>query len=135
MPTVDAAFAVLCSYLGLTARDLAEIGKFSERFARDLLAGRRSFPKDVQQALLDLRGLVPKIHEALYRDVLSGELTIYIFRTVEQLRSSPIGDIWPNAYLGLYRVAAFQVMDRCNREERPIQLVFAETPAVGDDAG
>lgn len=129
MSNVNAANAVRCSYLGLTARDLAEIGSFSERFARDLLAGRRPFPKDVQKKLLELRQYVAMIHEAMYQDVVSGDPTIYIYRTNQQLRRSPVGQVWPNAYLGPYRVAAFEVMEKCIRENRPISLVFAETPA------
>lgn len=130
MSNVDAANAVRCSYLGLTARDLAEIGRFSERFARDLLAGRRPFPKDVQDTLRVLFEDLAKIRQVMYEQVDTEDPTIYIFRTLEQLRSSPIGMAWPNAFLGPYRVAAFEVMERCIRENRPISLVFAETPAV-----
>ena len=130
MSAVEATYAVVCSYLGLTSRDLAEIGNFSERFARDLLAGRRPFPKDVQMTLLELRRYVAMIHEAMYQDVVSGDTTIYIYRTNQQLRRSPVGQVWSKAYLGPYRVAAFEVMERCIRENRQISLVFAETPTV-----
>ena len=133
MSAVEATYAVVCSYLGLTSRDLAEIGNFSERFARDLLAGRRPFPKDVQMKLLELRRYVAMIHEAMYQDVVSADTTIYIYRTNQQLRRSPVGQVWPKAYLGPYRVAAFEVMERCIRENRSISLVFAETPAVTGD--
>jgi hypothetical protein len=130
MSVVEATYAVVCAYLGLTSRDLAEIGNFSERFARDLLAGRRPFPKDVQIKLSELRQYVAMINEAMYRDVVSGDTTIYIHRTNQQLRRSPVGQVWPKAYLGPYRVAAFEVMERCIRENRRISLVFAETPTV-----
>ena len=132
MSALEATYAVVCSYLGLTSRDLAEIGNFSERFARDLLAGRRPFPKDVQMKLLELRRYVAMLHEAMYQDVVSGDPTIYIYRTKQQLRRSPVGQIWPNAYLGPYRVAAFEIMERCIRENYSIYLVFAETPAATD---
>lgn len=133
MSAVEATYAVTCSYLGLTSRDLAEIGNFSERFARDLLSGRRPFPKNVQLKLLALRRSVATIYEAMYEDVISGETTFYIYRTNQQLRDSPIGRIWPLAYLGPFRVAAFEVMERCIRENRRISLVFAETPSVTDE--
>ncbi len=133
MSAMEATYAVVCSYLGLTARDLAEIGNFSERFARDLLAGRRPFPKDVQMKLLELRRYVAMIHEAMYQDVVSGDTTIYIYRTNQQLRRSPVGRVWPKAYLGPYRVAAFEVMERCIRENLSISLMFAETPAMTGD--
>jgi hypothetical protein len=133
MSAMEATHAVLCSYLGLISRDLAEIGDFSERFARDLLAGRRPFPKDVQTKLLELRRYVAAIHEALYQEVIEGSPTIYIYRTTQQLRRSPVGRVWAEAYLGPYRVAAFKVMQRCRRENRRVSLVFAETPAVPGD--
>ena len=91
MSAMEASYAVVCSYLGLTARDLAEVGDFSERFARDLLAGRRPFPKDVQSKLVELRRYVAMILEAMYQDVVSGDTTIYIYRTNQQLRCSPVG--------------------------------------------
>lgn len=133
MSAAEATHAVVCSYLGLTSRDLAELGSFSERFARDLLAGRRPFPKDVQMKLLELRRDVAAIREAMYRDVVAGDPTVYIFRTNQQLRCSPVGQVWPKAYLGPYRVAAFEVMQRCLRENHRISLVFAETPAMTGD--
>ena len=133
MSNVDAANAVRCSYLGLTARDLAEIGSFSERFARDLLAGRRPFPKDVQNTLLVLSEDLANIQQVMYEQVDTEDPTIYIFRTLEQLRSAPISRIWPNAFLGPYRVAAFEVMKKCNLEGRTVHLEFAETPTVADD--
>ena len=133
MSNTDATYAVACSYLGLTARDLGEIGNFSERFARDLLAGRRPYPTDVQTKIMELRHYVALIREAMYRDIVSGDAVIYIYRTKQQLRHSPVGHIWPKSYLGPYRVAAFEVMERCVRENRQISLVFAETPAVTGD--
>lgn len=132
MSNSDAENAVLCSYLGLTARDLAEVGGFSERFARDLLAGRRPYPGHVQEALRVLMAELPKIQQVMFEQTLTEDPTIYIFRTLEQLRSSPIGKVWRNAYLGPYRVAAFEVFNRCKSEGRTLYLRFAETPAVSD---
>lgn len=130
MSNVDAASAVLCSFFGLSARDLAEIGGFSERFARDLLAGRRPFPKDVQGSLLDLRTDLAAIQKVMFEQITTEDPTIYIYRTVEQLRASPVGKIWSNAYLGPYRVAAFEVLSKCNQQGLKINLLFAETPAL-----
>ena len=98
MSNVDAANAVRCSYLGLTARDLAEIGSFSERFARDLLAGRRPFPKDVQETLRVLFEDLVNIRQVMYEQADTEDPTIYIFRTLEQLRTSPIGKAWPKRF-------------------------------------
>lgn len=130
---MDATFAVICSYLGLTSRDLAELGGFSERFARDLLAGRRSFPETVQKELWGLRRDTAMLHEAMYQDVVDGEPTIYVYQTLEQLRHSPVARVLPKVYLGPYRVAAFEVLERCRSEKREIHLVFATTPRVSGD--
>ncbi len=130
---MEARYAVICSYLGISARDLAEIGEFSDRFARDLLAGRRPFPESVQTELQELRRYTSMIHEAMYQDVVAGEPIIYIYRTIQQLRRSPVARVWPRPYLGPYRVAAFQVMERCLNEGHKVRLVFAETPKVPGD--
>ena len=84
MSNVDAENAVLCSYLGLTARDLADIGSFSERFARDLLAGRRPFPRDVQKDLLALYADLANIQQVMIEQAATEDSTIYIYRTLEQ---------------------------------------------------
>lgn len=66
----------------------------------------------------------------MFEQVFTDDPTIYIYRTLEQLRSSPVGKAWPLAFLGPYRVAAFKTLEKCNREGRTIYLRFAETPAV-----
>ena len=133
MSIVDAENVVLCSYLGLTARDLAEIGSFSERFVRDLLAGRRPFPKGVQNTLHSVYFLdLPMIREVMLEQAGTEDPTIFIFRTLEQLRSSPIGKTLPRVSLGTYLVAAFQVKKKCDSKGQTIHLRFAETPAFTD---
>lgn len=130
MPNADASYAVLCSYLGLTARDLADIGNFSERFARDLLAGRRSFPKDVQIKLVELLKMIPALKQVMMEQADTGEQTVYIHRSREQLLASHFGKIWPEGYLGPYRVAAFQAAKQCSDEGRTLNLEFASWPDV-----
>lgn len=136
----DAAYATMCSYLGLSARDVAEIGGFSDRFARDILAGRKSFPQDTKVALFKLFKDYRNIIEAMKAEVRAGERVFYIYRTNEQLRASPVGDVWPKVgkaqggFVGPYRSAAFEVHqwapDVVNGLSTPIKLVFAETPQV-----
>lgn len=130
-----AIYATMCSYLGLSARDLAEIGGFSERFARDLLAGRKPFPVDTQKALKHLYDDVKEIIKFSMEEVDKGEREFYIFRTNEQLRTSPAGAIWhpvgyaEGAFVGPYRAAMFEVWRRAAEEKfKPVNLVFAETP-------
>lgn len=134
----DASYATMCSYLGLSARDVAEIGGFSDRFARDILAGRKSFPQDTKVALFQLFKDFKNIIEAMKLEVRDGERIVYIYRTNEQLRASPVGAVWPavgkakGGFVGPYRAAAFQVYswsgDVTEGQGLPINLVFAETP-------
>ncbi len=134
----DALYATMCSYLGLSARDVAEIGGFSDRFARDILAGRKSFPRDTKKALFQLFKYFEKIVEAWKLEVTDGDREFYIFRTNEQLRASQFGKIWPSVgcakggFVGPYRTAAFEVYrwsaDPTKGWAKPINLIFAEFP-------
>lgn len=125
----DALYATMCSYLGLSSRDVAEIGGFSERFARDLLAGRRQFPMDTKKALFDLHKVFQAIVSAGKEDVLEGQTVFSIYRTNEQLRGSPVGQIWPRGFVGPYRAAMFEVWRWAAQDKlKPVQLAFAEVP-------
>lgn len=133
----DAVYVTLCSYLGLSARDLAEIGGFSDRFARDLLAGRRPLPQDVKKAIFDLYRDFENIVKAAKADVMAGEGGFYIYRTNEQLRLSPFGQALGRvgnsaaSFVGPYRAAMFVVWEWAMRERNQIvSLDFAETPEV-----
>ncbi len=138
----DAAYATMCSYLGLSARDVAEIGGFSDRFARDILAGRKSFPQDTKAALHHLLfKTYDTIVKAMKQDVREGSREIYIYRTNEQLRASPVGKLWgpvgkaDGGFVGPYRNAAFEVYrwaaDVTAGQSTPINLVFADTQLKG----
>ena len=125
----DALYATMCSYLGLSARDVAEIGGFSDRFARDLLAGRRQFPMDTKKAIFELHKVFQSLVRAGKEDVLDGQTTFYIYRTNEQLRASPVGQIWPGAFVGPYRAAMFEVWRWAVQDKfKPVMLAFAEVP-------
>ncbi len=129
----DAIYATMCSYLGLSARDVAEIGGFSDRFARDLLAGRRPFPSDTKQALFALHTAFRDIVRAGKNEVTRGANLLYTYRTNEQLRASSAAANWPvvgaaeGAFVGPYRAAMFEIW-RWAAEDRlkPVSLVFAE---------
>lgn len=137
-PGRSALHATMCSFLGLTARDLAEIGDFSERFARDLLAGRRPFPPDTQHALVQLLADWESITKAFILDIEDGVRTSYIFRTNEQLRASPIGQVWhargkaAGGFVGPYRAAIFAAWRAAQSNGVNVELIFASTPEVGD---
>lgn len=137
-PGRNALHAAMCSFLGLTARDLAEIGDFSERFARDLLAGRRPFPPDTQQALALLHADWESITKAFILDIEAGERMNYIYRTNEQLRASPVGKVLlargkaAGGFVGPYRAAIFAAWRAARSKGVNVELIFASTPEVGD---
>ena len=133
----DAVYVTLCSYLGLSARDLAEIGGFSDRFARDLLAGRRPLPRDIKKAIFDLHLDFQKFVKLAKQDVLDGEGGFYIYRTNEQLRSSGYAEATgrggnaTSAFVGPYRAAMFTVWEWAFKERKiMVSLEFAEAPEV-----
>jgi hypothetical protein len=133
-PGRNALHATVCSFLGLSARDLAEIGDFSERFARDLLSGRRPFPPDtcvaLEQQVLDWDAM----RQAIMLEIQAGERTFYIYRTNEQLRVSPIGNALNAtgkaavAFVGPYRAAIFAAWRDAQSKGIHVELVFANWP-------
>jgi hypothetical protein len=134
----SALHATMCSFLGLTARDLAEIGEFSERFARDLLAGRRPFPPDTQHALEQLLGDFDTITKTFILEFKEGEQTIYVYRTNEQLRASPVGRMWhargkaAGGFVGPYRAAIFAAWRATLTKGVDVEIIFANTPEVAE---
>jgi hypothetical protein len=137
-PGRNALHATLCSFLGLTARDLAEIGEFSERFARDLLAGRRPFPPDTQHALEQLLGDFDTITKTFILEFMEGKRTSYVYRTNEQLRASPVGKVWrargkaAGGFVGPYRAAIFAAWRATQSMGADVEMIFASTPEVGE---
>lgn len=129
----DAAYAAMCSSLGLSARDLAEIGDFSERFARDLLSGRRSFPKDIKKALFEILKSYDCVTKDLKRRVSQHPEALLIYRTNDCLRSSAAGESWPpvgaakGGFAGPHRAAMFEVWRwLANERFKPVTLMFAD---------
>ena len=84
----DALNATLAHNLGLSAREVAEIGGFSDRFARDLMAGRRPFPHDVAEALLDIQDDIDVLTDAIEADVAEGQGVIWMYGDNAALRAA-----------------------------------------------
>ena len=100
----NAYYAALTSYLGLRSKDLAEIGGFSDRYARDLLTGDANFHVDIKEAILLIQSDIDVMIEAMDdMDVLP------IFRANKQLREA--FKAWPSrghaagGFVGPHRVA------------------------------
>ena len=135
-PERNALHATLCSFLGLSARDLAEIGDFSERFARDLLSGRRPFPPDTRVALEQLLVDWDAITKASIEDIKDGERTFFIYRSNEQLRASPVGKVLTargqaaGGFVGPYRAARFAAWHAAQFKGIAVDMIFANVPEV-----
>jgi hypothetical protein len=127
----DALYATLAHNLGLSSGDLAEIGGFSDRFARDLLAGRRPFPEDVQQALLDIQDDIDVLADSMEGDVEDGvQAAILVFRTNADLRKG--FPAWPGrgkaagGFVGPMGIAALTAWDSLRRNGIDVDILFAE---------
>ncbi len=125
----DALYATLTANLGLSARDLAEIGGFSDRFARYLLAGRRPFPRDVQEALLDTQDDIDVMTDAIKADVEEGAGAIFVFRTNAELRR--LFPQWPGrghatgGFVGPHRIAALTAWEALRAKGIDVDILFA----------
>lgn len=126
---MNALYATLTANLGLSARDLAEIGGFSDRFARDLLAGRRPFPKDVAEALLDIQDDIDVMADAIEESVRDGDGAIFVFRTNAELRQ--LFPQWPGrgkalgGFVGPHRIAALTAWDSLKNDGIYVDILFA----------
>ena len=135
-PGRNALHATVCSFLGLSARDLAEIGDFSERFARDLLSGRRPFPPDTRIALEQLLVDWDGITKASIEEIEAGERTFFIFRSNEQFRASQFANVLPargkaaGGFVGPYRAAVFAAWRAAHFKDIEVELIFASVPEV-----
>ncbi len=101
----SAYYLTLASYLGLRSADLAEIGGFSDRYARDLLKGNANFHDDLIEAL----ELIQDDIEVIV-DVLDDADVIVVYRTNAELRQH--FPEWPGrgkaegGFIGPHRIAA-----------------------------
>lgn len=128
----DALYSTLAHNLGLSSKDLAEIGGFSDRFARDLLAGRRPFPKDVQDALLDIQDDIDVLADSMEGDVEDGvQAAIWVFRSNEELRAG--FPAWPGrgkaagGFVGPMGIAAMTAWDSLRERGIDVDILFADS--------
>jgi len=126
----DARYAALTGALGLSVNDLAEIGGFSDRFARDLVAGRRPFPADVKDALDDLDDDSLVLVDEIIADVQEGAGAVWVFRSNADLRQH-FPD-WPGrgkaggGFVGPHRIAALAAAEQLSAEGIDVDLIFYE---------
>ena len=124
----DAYYPCLCSALSLSVNDLAEIGGFSDRFARDLVAGRRPWPADVCEALDLLDDDVDVMTDSLVADVEEGLGAIFVYRTTVELRAH--FRAWPGrgkaggGFAGPHRVAAIAAHEALDERGIEVSLLF-----------
>jgi len=125
---IDARYAALTRSLGLTANDLAEIGGFSDRFARDLIAGRKPFPKSVCQALADLENDGDVIMDEIIADVQEGQGVIWVFHSTAALRK--YYPDWPGrghsvgGFAGPHCIAALAAREQLSADGIDVEMYF-----------
>ncbi|WP_417538302.1 hypothetical protein [Marinomonas sp.] len=124
----NAFFATLTHTLGLSSRELAEVGGFSDRFARDLLAGRRPFPVDVQEAIQEIEEDIDVLTDSLVADVEEGEAVIWMFGTNEELRAAfpqmPGRGQSTGGFIGPFRIAALTAREILNEQGIEVDILF-----------
>lgn len=127
--TPDAYASCLTASLGLSARELAEIGGFTDRHARDILAGNVPCPLDVIRALEDLQDDLDVVTDALVVQVEEGSPVIMVWRDKDSLRENV--PEWPgrgHAYGGFpgpHRIAALTALEALRDRGIDVDLVFA----------
>ena len=128
---IDAKYATLAHNLGLSSRELAEIGGFSDRFARDLLAGRRPFPADVQEALLDIQDDVDVLTDALEADVTEGQGVIWMYGDNAALRRAhpeiPGRGASAGGFIGPFRIAALTAWEALQDRGIDVDICFVKS--------
>jgi hypothetical protein len=110
----NALYATFTHNLGLSSRELAEIGGFSDKFARDLLAGKRPFPPDVVEALHLLQDDIDVLTDGIVEDIHEGQGAIWMYRTNADLRrhtNIPGRGKAEGGFVGPYRIAALTARD------------------------
>ncbi len=124
----DAYAACLVRSLGLTSRDLQEIGGFSDSFARAILRGAKRCPDDVVASLHEIDGDTSVISDDLIAQVQEGEGAIWVFKTNEALRST--FPQWPargeaqGGFTGPHMVAALSAQDALDLEGIEVDILF-----------
>jgi hypothetical protein len=131
-PRRNALYASLTRTLGLSARDLADLGGYkSDRYPRDLLKGLRPFPQDIQNALLDIQEDVEVITDTLVLQVEEGDGAIFVFGTNAELREN--FPEWPGrgkaagGFAGPHRIAALTAREILKERGIDVDILFYET--------
>ena len=126
----DALNATLAHNLGLSAREVAEIGGFSDRFARDLMAGRRPFPHDVAEALLDIQDDIDVLTDAIEADVAEGQGVIWMYGDNAALRAArpdiPGRGAAAGGFIGPFRIAALTARDALGQRGVDVDILFRD---------
>lgn len=126
----NALDAVITLSLGLSSTELAEVGGFTERFARDLLAGRRPFPSDVAEAVRLIQDDIDVMADAFVSDIEEGQAAIMIHPTNSRLREArpdiPGRGAAGGGFVGPYRIAALTAFEIMQDRGVDIDLLFPE---------
>lgn len=127
---INAFNATFTHNLGLSTGELAEVGGFSKRFARDLLAGRRPYPNDVAEAIKEIGDDIDVLTDVFVANIEEGQAAIWIHSTNDELRKAhpeiPGRGKAAGGFVGPYRIAALTAFEIMQEKGVDIDLLFAD---------
>ena len=126
----DALYATFAANLGINSRELAELGGFSERFARDLLAVRRPFPADVKEALNDLQDDIDVLADDIEGWIDEEVAFIHMYADTAALRKNrpdiPGRGKAEGGFIGPYRIAALTALDTLKQRGIDVDILLLD---------
>lgn len=125
--SIDAYPATLAAALGLSSKALAEIGGFSDRYARDILSGKANCPADTLEALQLLQDDVDVLTDSFVADAHEGSPVIWIYGSNSDLRAStniPARGKAAGSFVSIMKIAAITARDALDAEGIEVEIRF-----------
>lgn len=125
--SINAYPATLAAALGLSSKALAEIGGFSDRYARDILSGKANCPADTLEALQLLQDDVDVLTDAMIADVHEGSPVIWIYGSNGDLRANtniPARGHSTGGFVSIMKIAAITARDALDEEGIEVEIRF-----------
>lgn len=125
--SINAYPATLASALGLSSKALAEVGGFSDRYARDILSGKANCPADTLEALQLLQDDLDVLTDAMIADVHGGSAVIWIYGSNDDLRANtdiPARGQAGGGFTSVMKIAAITARDVLDAEGIEVEIRF-----------
>lgn len=127
--TIDAYPATLAAALGINAKALAEIGGFSDRYARDILAGKANCPADTLEALQLIQDDIDVMTDSFIADVTEGAPSIGIYGSNDLLRANtniPARGQAAGGFASTMKIAAITARDALKEDGIDVDIFFKQ---------